>query len=69
MRLMQDHSPGAYAVSVTCLHCGRMVPLADCTIDRDGEAFRAYFCPRCTPQGMPVAPCTLPTCARCHATS
>lgn len=39
----QDRSPGAFAVSVTCLHCGRMLRLADALIDPTGPAFKAYY--------------------------
>lgn len=64
MRLAQDHSPGAYAVSVPCMACGKMHRLADSTMDLDGPAFRAYYCPDHAPKGE-VAPCTRLGCTRC----
>ncbi len=44
MRLAVDRSPGAYAVRVRCLTCGRERSLADVAADLDGPAFRAYYC-------------------------
>ena len=44
MRFVQDTSVAAYAVSVQCLKCGRMVRLAAAKADLDGPAFRAYYC-------------------------
>lgn len=64
MRLVYDHSPGAQAVSVPCIGCGRMHRLADSTIDMHGPAFRAYYCAECKPEGC-VAPCTRYGCTRC----
>lgn len=65
MRLQADHSDGAYAVRVPCLVCGRLTCLADVTIDRDGPAFRAYYCAEHTPSGT-VRPCDRSGCTRCH---
>lgn len=50
MKLERDTNPGAYAVKVSCFVCGRMLHLADMTIDRDGPSFRAYFCPDDVPE-------------------
>ena len=45
MRLAErDTSPGAYAVTVTCIHCGRRRRLADVIADLDGPPFYAYHC-------------------------
>lgn len=67
MRLIYDHSPGAYAVRVACLTCGRMHTLADCTVDIDGTAFRAYYCERCTLPDAPLpASCNRQDCTRDH---
>lgn len=63
MRLVTDHSLAAAAVSVPCIQCGRMHVLAQSIIDRDGPAFRAYYCPTCAPQGK-VSPCEIYGCAR-----
>ena len=43
MNLIQDKNPGAYAVSVQCLTCGKMLRLADALIDTEGPAFQAYY--------------------------
>lgn len=42
-RFVRDTNPGAYAVRVPCLTCGRMLLLADAVIDLDGPAFQAYY--------------------------
>lgn len=57
MKLVRDHSAGAYAVSVPCIKCGKMVRLSDAVIDRDGPAFKAYYhdTPECRPAGTPAA--------------
>jgi hypothetical protein len=47
VRLTEDKNPGAYAVSVQCLRCGKMLRLADARIDLDGPAFRAYYHEEC----------------------
>ena len=41
--LLQDHNPGARAVRVVCLHCGKMETLGDLVFDPDGPAFQAYY--------------------------
>lgn len=42
--LIQDRNLGAFAVSVPCHHCGRMIGrLADAIIDTDGPPFKAYY--------------------------
>lgn len=46
---VRDGNPGAYAVKVQCIDCGTMRLLAEMLIDRDGPAFRAYYCPACLP--------------------
>jgi hypothetical protein len=66
MRLIQDHSFGAAAVSVPCFKCGRMVRMVDTLIDLDGPAFQAYYHKACAPVG-PVAPCPIFGCQREHA--
>ena len=67
MTLVYDHNPGAYAVKVPCLTCGGTVRLADAVIDRDGPAFRAYYCETCKPAGS-VTRCSRPSgfCAVCR---
>jgi hypothetical protein len=65
MRLVQDHSFGAAAVSVPCLACDKMVRLADSIIDADGPAFQAYYHVACAPKG-PVESCVLLGCRRDH---
>ena len=47
MRLVQDNSPGGHAVRVVCCECSTMFTLAEGYADLDGEAFVAYYCPRC----------------------
>lgn len=65
MRIVYDHSPGAYAVSVPCLACGKMVRLADAAIDAHGPAFRAYYHePACAPDSVRHR-CTRDGCTRC----
>jgi len=63
--LCVDHSLGAANVSVPCLVCGAMHRLVDSTIDRDGPAFRAYYCRKHVPDGV-VDPCTHDGCTRAH---
>ena len=63
-KLVQDHSDGAYAVSIVCFECGRSLRLADAIIDSEGPAFRAYYCADCVPAG-PVNRCNRPGCTRC----
>jgi hypothetical protein len=46
---VRDRSPGARAVKVPCLVCGRMVRLADALIDAHGPAFKAYYHEDCAP--------------------
>lgn len=70
MRLVTDHTPGAYAVSVSCIQCGRRVLLADTFLDLDGPLFRAYYCVQCAAPlfvaGAKIAaPCRRPGCTRC----
>jgi hypothetical protein len=68
MRLVFDHNPGAYAVSVQCLACGRMVRLCDALIDAEGPAFRAYYHRACLPTGTPLpTSCDKRDCAKEHA--
>ena len=71
MRPTLDHSRAAYQVRVPCIACDQMHKLADSVIDRDGPAFRAYYCPACQPVGLlgmlPPARCDRPGCARCSA--
>lgn len=64
MRLVYDHSPGAYSVYVSCLNCGDRVLMADTVIDIDGPAFQAYYCNACQPEGE-VGACTRYSCTRC----
>lgn len=54
MKLVRDHSAGARAVYVRCLHCGQSVRLADAVVDTEGPAFEAYYHERCLPEGHPV---------------
>jgi hypothetical protein len=65
-RLVQDHSPGAYAVTVSCYGCGERRSLADMFADLDGPAFQAYFCPECVPYDRTVPSCDHNGCARCY---
>lgn len=66
-RLVRDHSAGAYAVRVACLHCGAMLQLSDAVIDRDGPSFRAYYHDACYPttQDLRVDSCNRDGCTRC----
>lgn len=48
-RIIRDLSPGAHAVSVPCLACGRMLRLCDALIDADGPSFKAYYHTACAP--------------------
>jgi len=61
IRLVVDHSPGAFAVNVQCYVCGKMEKLADCVIDANGPSFKAYYCPRHVPEAT-VEPCTRNGC-------
>lgn len=47
---VRDYSPGAYAVSVVCLKCGKARRLSEMLIDPRGPAFQAYYCPECLPE-------------------
>lgn len=44
---LRDHNPGAYAVRVPCLTCGKMVQLSEALIDPSGPSFRAYYHDAC----------------------
>ena len=50
MRLIKDHSPGAYAVHVRCCGCHTLFLLADVVADLDGTPFFAYYCEECSPE-------------------
>ena len=62
MRLVRDHSDGAYAVSVPCLAGDGMVRLCEAVIDIHGPAFQAYYHQKCAPDGD-VPPCNRDGCA------
>jgi len=49
-RWRKDNSPGGWAVSVQCLKCSKMRILAEMEIDSHGPAFKAYYCPECSPR-------------------
>lgn len=49
MRITTDRNPGAFAVDVRCIRCGRVRRLSETTQDREGPSFAAYFCEPCTP--------------------
>ena len=49
MNIVRDQSYAAYAVKVQCLRCGKMLSLADASIDLDGPAFEAYYHAACLP--------------------
>lgn len=68
MRLVKDHSPGAYAVSVRCLGCGKMMRLCDSLIDTEGPEFQAYYHKGCVPEGEhSIEPsCNRDGCPRCE---
>ena len=66
MRLMYDHSPGAYAVRVQCYVCGKLVQISNTVIDVEGPPFQAYYCPDCRPEGEPVEPCNRTGCTTCQ---
>lgn len=70
MRLVKDHSPGAYAVRVQCVKCNRVVLLSDAYADADGRAFMDYYCDDCVfdhdaPMQAPVPGCNREGCTRC----
>jgi hypothetical protein len=67
MKLIKDHSDGAYAVSVPCLACGKVLRLAEVLIDIEGPALKAYYHLACLPAGtkMPEGKCNRSWCARC----
>ncbi len=50
MRLIQDTSNSAYAVSVPCIVCGKMLSLYKAVIDLDGPSFAAYYHVECLPK-------------------
>jgi hypothetical protein len=67
MALVNDHSPGAYTVSVPCLTCGRMVRLCDALIDPNGPAFKAYYHVECRPKHTQIPQtCNRNGCTRCN---
>jgi hypothetical protein len=51
-QFVRDRNPGAFAVRVQCLTCGKLVQLSEALIDPDGPAFQAYYHdrPECRPQ-------------------
>lgn len=55
MNLTVDHSLAAGQVSVPCLECGEMLPLAQAQIDLDGPAFKAYYHVSCLPDDAMLA--------------
>lgn len=62
MRLVKDHSPGAYAVQVRCCSCHQMRWLSEVAADLDGRAFLDYYCKACTP--LPKGKCNRDGCLR-----
>ena len=56
MKLVSDRNPGAFAVKVPCIACGKMLLLAEAQIDVDGQAFMAYYHRGCVPIGEVLAP-------------
>lgn len=68
MRLLVNHSPGAFVTFVSCIRCGLRARLADCVADLDGPAFVAYYCVGCRPRGIDVPSCAHSKCRLCAPT-
>lgn len=62
MRLVKDHSAGAYVVSVPCFKCAKMLSLSDAVMDLDGPAFQAYYHANCL---IETVHCGGRDCGRC----
>lgn len=52
-------------MAVPCMVCGKMTLLSECVMDAEGEAFKAYYCPKDKPQGS-VARCDTFGCTKCE---
>ena len=65
MKLIRDHSPGAYAITVYCIKCQERGKLSEMLVDTEGPAFKAYYHAWCLPEGTDLpTTCNRYGCAR-----